>query len=90
MNRLGRPPKYKTEEERYAAKQRNWAAAKERNRRFWDPRRWLHMPTAPVVVPPAVLEERERVFSLPPTVDVVLLGDPPIGRRAIDRLHRGN
>ena len=85
MSHLGRPSKYKTEEERYAAKRRSWAAAKERNRRPWDPGRWVHMPIAPVVVPPDVLAERDRVLSLPLTWEVAILGDPPIGRRAIDR-----
>lgn len=36
--------------------------------------------------PPAhVLAERDRVFALPPDPIAVLLGDPPPGRRAIDR-----
>ena len=64
---------------------RNWKVEHEqtnRNRKAIDPyqRQVLH-----VVVPPSVLEEARRAYENYSLVDMIL-GNPPPGRSALDKL----
>lgn len=40
------------------------------------------------IAPPVVLQERDRAFARPLTLSAALLGDPPPGRSALDRMGR--
>lgn len=96
---MGRPPTYLTEAERIASRRQHWrtrAADQRRKRKRTRKISGVALSYNMVVralefiePPPAhVIAERDRALYAPRSITAELLGDPPPGRSALDRMGR--